>query len=66
MWLDGAIFADYGGVFAQSYGGFGARRMQPDIGVAVHIVGTSTFGLHVQLGYGFGESVNFSVSGNAP
>ncbi|HEY2744262.1 MAG TPA: BamA/TamA family outer membrane protein [Polyangia bacterium] len=66
MWLDGALFADYGGVFAQNYGGIGARRMQPDVGVAIHLPGGNTFGLSVQLGYGFGEGPNFSISGNAP
>jgi hypothetical protein len=63
MWVDGAIFVDYGGVFGQNYANFGARRMQPDVGVGMHIVTSGNFHFRAQLGYGFGEGVNFSLSG---
>ena len=61
------IFADYGGVF-----GAELRRLRR----APHAAGrrrracTSSArarsGSRVQLGYGFGEGLNFSISGNAP
>jgi outer membrane protein assembly factor BamA len=66
MWLDGALFFDYGGVFGENYAGFGARRMQPDVGVALHIVTSGHFHIGAQLGYGFGEGFNFSLTGNGP
>jgi Omp85 superfamily domain len=66
MWLDAALFVDYGGVFAENFDHFGARRMQPDLGVALRLLSTGHFYMRMQLGYGFGEGVNFSVSGNGP
>ena len=66
MWVDGAIFVDYGGVFGQNYANFGARRMQPDVGVALRIVTSREFFIRAQLGYGFGEGFNFTLSGNGP
>src|SRR6185312_11803660 len=66
MWLDGAVFVDYGGVFQQNYGQFGARRMQPDVGVALHVMTAGSFSIGVQLGYGFGEGFNFSIAGTGP
>ncbi|MCU1282536.1 MAG: outer membrane protein assembly complex, YaeT protein [bacterium] len=63
MWVDGALFVDYGGVFGRGYAGFGARRMQPDVGVGMHVVTRGNFHFRAQLGYGFGEGVNFSLSG---
>jgi hypothetical protein len=66
MWVDGALFVDYGGVFGQGYANFGARRMQPDVGVGLHIVSSGNFHLRAQLAYGFGEGINFSLSGNHP
>ncbi len=65
MWVEGALFVDYGGVFGPNYAGFGARRMQPDVGVALRLVTSNSFAVRVQLGYGFGEGFNFSLSGNA-
>ncbi|MCU1281779.1 MAG: hypothetical protein JWM53_5325, partial [bacterium] len=57
MWVDAALFVDYGGVFGQNYANFGARRMQPDLGVALHVVTSREFYIRVQLGYGFGEGL---------
>ena len=65
MWVYGAIFVDYGGVFGPNYDGFSARRMQPDVGVSLRLITSNQFYMRVQLGYGFGEGVNFSLSGNA-
>jgi hypothetical protein len=63
MWVDGSLFFDYGGVFGQNYAGFGARRMQPDVGVGLRLVTANRFFIRAQLGYGFGEGFNFSLSG---
>jgi hypothetical protein len=65
MWVDGALFFDYGGVFGQNYAGFGATRMQPDVGIALRLITTNQFYIRMQLGYGFGEGFNFSLSGSA-
>lgn len=64
MWVDGALFFDYGGVFGQNYQGFGAQRMQPDVGVSLRLYTANRFFIRTQLGYGFGEGVNFSLSGS--
>lgn len=64
MWLDGALFVDYGGVFAQNFANFSAQRMQPDVGVAMRLYTANRFYIRAQLGYGFGEGVNFSLSGS--
>jgi len=66
MWVDGALFFDYGGVFGRNYAGFNTQRMQPDVGVALRVVTNGHFLLRIQIGYGFGEGVNFSLSGNGP
>jgi len=66
MWLDGSFFVDYGGVFGQNFAGFGARRMQPDIGFGIRMITSSHFFIRVQLAYGFGEGFNFAISGNSP
>ena len=66
MWVDGALFADYGGVFGQNYSGFGARRMQPDVGIALRFISSAQFNIGVHLAYGFGEGFNFAIAGDGP
>jgi len=39
------------------------QRMQPDVGVALRVVTNGHFLLRIQIGYGFGEGVNFSLAG---
>jgi surface antigen Omp85-like protein len=65
MWVDAAVFFDYGGVFGKNYANFSARQMQPDVGLALRVVTTNRFLMRAQLGYGFGEGFNFSLSGMA-
>ena len=65
MWLDGSVFVDYGGVFGQNFADFSATRMQPDVGVGLRLVTSNRFFIRAQLGYGFGEGFNFSISGTA-
>jgi hypothetical protein len=66
MWIHGAVFVDYGGVFGENYRNFGARRMQPDVGIALRFISSPLFSIGAQLGYGFGEGFNFSLSGDGP
>jgi hypothetical protein len=62
MWMDAAVFVDYGGVFQQWYGGIGASRMQPDLGAALRLFGRDRFYLRLQLAYGWGEGWRFTLS----
>ncbi len=66
MWVNGAVFADYGGVFKENFGNFGARRMQPDVGIAFRFISSPQFSIGVQFAYGFGEGFNFAISGDGP
>jgi hypothetical protein len=63
MWIDGSLFADYGGVFGRWYQGFGAHQMQADLGIGVRIFGRGRFFLRAQLAYGFGGDVRFFIAG---
>ena len=63
-WVDAALFTDYGGVFGVDYAGFGARRMQPDVGLGIRLLTAGNYVIRAQLGYGFGEGFNFSFSGS--
>jgi hypothetical protein len=62
MWMDAAIFVDYGGVFGQWYSGFGAARMQPDLGMALRLFSRDRFWLRVQFAYGWGEGWRFTIA----
>jgi hypothetical protein len=66
MWVDAALFFDYGGVFGVNYEGFGTKRMQPDVGIALRLAPSRQFYIRMQLGYGFGEGFNFSIAGGPP
>jgi hypothetical protein len=65
MWMDGAIFGDYGGVFGPYFHGFGAQRMQGDIGFGIRLVTSQQFFVRAQFAYGFGQGWTFTLSGNA-
>jgi hypothetical protein len=54
-WLDTALFFDYGGVFDRKYDGFGASRMQPDVGVALRLHSRDRFYIKLQVAYGFDD-----------
>jgi hypothetical protein len=64
MWIDGTVFVDYGGVFGRWWSGFGAGRMQPDVGVGVRITSGDRFFLRLQLAYGFGDGFQFLIAGS--
>jgi hypothetical protein len=52
-WVDTSIFADYGGVFGEKYQGFGASRMQPDVGFGFRLHTRDRFYIKLQFAYGF-------------
>ena len=62
MWMDAAVFVDYGGVFGPRYAGFGVSHMQPDLGVGLRLFTRDQFWLRVQLAYGWGEGWRFTLS----
>ena len=39
--------------------------MQPDLGFGIRVASTGNYIIRTQLGYGFGEGVNFSISGSS-
>jgi hypothetical protein len=67
MWMDAMLFVDYGGVFGRWYNGFGASRMQPDVGVGVRFYSLQNrFRLRAHAAYGFGEGWSIYISGSTP
>ena len=62
MWMDAALFADYGGVFGKNWVGFSFNDMIPGFGLALRIRTSRQFYLRVQGAYGVGEGWNFSIS----
>jgi Omp85 superfamily domain len=52
-WVDTALFVDYGGVFDKNYSGFGASRMQADLGFGFRVHTRDRFYLRMQFAYGF-------------
>ena len=64
LWVDAALFVDYGGVFGRAYRDFGAARMQPDLGLGlVRLHSTDAFSLRIQVAYGFGNGWQIYLSG---
>jgi hypothetical protein len=63
MWMDAALFTDYGGAFGKNYNGFAIDRFVPDIGVGLRLRTSGQFYLRVQAAYGWGEGWNFSIAG---
>jgi outer membrane protein assembly factor BamA len=64
MWLDAALFVDYGGAFGKAYAGFDISRMIPAVGFGVRLRTSSKFFMALQVAYGFGEGWNLSLSAN--
>jgi hypothetical protein len=62
MWMDGMLFADYGGVFGKWYAGFGRQQLQPDVGFGLRMFGHDRFWLRFQVAYGWGEGWRFTIS----
>ena len=64
MWTDGTLFVDYGGVFGRYYDGFGAKQMQPDVGMGLRVRTSSRFYFRFQVAYGIGEGFRVYLSGS--
>jgi hypothetical protein len=64
MWMDAAIFGEYGGVFGRGFEGFSVNRMAPDLGAGVRLRSSDTFYARAQVAYGFGDGLQafFSVN----
>jgi hypothetical protein len=66
MWLDAALFGDYGGVAGQWWHGLGAAQLQPDVGFGLRFHASSGFVMRVDLAYGFGSGWALFVAGGGP
>jgi hypothetical protein len=66
MWMDGALFCDYGGVFGPAFKGFSVGALRPDVGFGVRVRVGDRFLLRVQVAYGFGDGGGWRlvVAGN--
>jgi hypothetical protein len=66
MWMDGVVFADYGGVFGPELRGFSFEQMRPDVGLGVRVHTPTRYTMRVQLAYGFGDrgGIQLVVAGN--
>jgi outer membrane protein assembly factor BamA len=62
MWMDAALFTDWGGVFGKGWNGFDVRKMVPDLGLALRLRTTYRMFFRLQLAYGFGEGWYFSFT----
>jgi len=66
MWMDGAIFTDYGAVFKPQFTDFSAADLRPDIGFGVRVRSSSKYLVRIQVAYGFGDGGGFRlvIAGN--
>jgi Omp85 superfamily domain len=63
LWADAALFVDYGGVFGKNYAGFGAKQMQPDVGLGIRLHTQDRFYVRLQVAHGFGNGWQIYLSG---
>jgi hypothetical protein len=63
MWLDAAVFVDYGGAFGKGYGGFDLSAMVPAVGASLRLRTWTHFFLAIHGAYGFGEGFQLLVTG---
>jgi hypothetical protein len=66
MWMDGSVFADYGGAFGPDFRGLSFADMRPDIGFGLRVHSHKKFILRIQVAYGFGDDGGFRlvIAGN--
>jgi len=66
MWMDGAIFFDYGGVFAPAFADFHPSALRPDVGIGFRVHSSSKYVMRIQAAWGFGDLGGFRlvVAGN--
>jgi hypothetical protein len=65
LWMDAALFVDYGGMFGPRFRDFSFDKMIPAIGGALRVRSTRQLFLRVQIAYGFGEGTVLSFTANA-
>ncbi|MEO6951692.1 MAG: BamA/TamA family outer membrane protein [Polyangia bacterium] len=53
-WLDGALFADYGGVYGALFKGVDLKTLRPDVGFAFIAHADDKVIIRIQFAYGFG------------
>jgi outer membrane protein assembly factor BamA len=63
MWMDAALFVDYGGAFGKGYAGFDVTQFIPAVGAALRLRTSSKFFMSLQGAYGFGEGWYMSFTG---
>jgi hypothetical protein len=61
MWMDGVLFADYGGAFGPQFRGFAFGDLRPDIGLGLRVHSSNKYLIRVQVAYGFGDNAGFRV-----
>jgi outer membrane protein assembly factor BamA len=61
MWMDGALFFDYGGAFGPEFHGFSVGDLRPDIGLGLRVHTSGKYLIRVQVAYGFGDNAGFRV-----
>ncbi len=66
MWMDGALFFDYGGTFGPAFRDFAVRDLRPDVGLGLRVHTASKFVIRIQVAYGFGSDggFRFVIAGN--
>ncbi len=56
MWMDGSLFADYGGVFKPQFADFTVHDLKPDVGFGFRMHSANKYTMRIQFAYGFGAT----------
>jgi hypothetical protein len=66
MWMDGSLFADYGGVLGPGFRGLSFADLRADVGMGLRVHTVNKFVLRIQVAYGFGDQggVRLVIAGN--
>ena len=64
MWMDAAIFTEYGGTFGRRFEGFALSRMRPDVGAGIRMRSSDAFFVRAHVAYGWGDGLQVSLSVN--
>ncbi len=66
MWMDGTLFADYGGVLGPAFSNFSFSTLRPDVGIGFRMHTSDKFVLRIQAAWGFGDEGGFRlvIAGN--
>jgi outer membrane protein assembly factor BamA len=66
VWLDGAVFVDYGGVYGPLFEGVNLHTLRPDIGFSFIAHAGNNVLVRIQFAYGFGYRGGFRFVLNGP